>query len=270
MKMKKTSATILALILVFALAACGGSTSETGGSSSGGSTNRNSDGGDAITSNADRAATPIPDDTATTEPAFALASSPERETVEFGGYEWRVLDVQDGKTLLLSEYILEQRKYHEAFEDVTWETCDLRAYLNGEFYNSFSDSDRAKIVQTRNSTEENPFSQWYGIGSTPPGGNDTDDYIFLLSLEEVVRYLGDSGQLANLPKDQSGIDDEYNEARSAYPIGTDSALQWWLRSPGSFYKGVAYILQEGKIIISGVYANGGSGLGIRPAMWVNL
>jgi hypothetical protein len=37
----------------------------------------------------------------------------------------------------------------------------------------------------------------YGPGVTVSGGNDTTDKIFILSIEEVVQYFGDSGQLAN-------------------------------------------------------------------------
>lgn len=55
--------------------------------------------------------------------------------------EWTMLDVQDGWALLLSRYALDAKPYHEAREDDTWksygvvywDTCTLRAWLNGEF-----------------------------------------------------------------------------------------------------------------------------------------
>jgi hypothetical protein len=56
--------------------------------------------------------------------------------------------------------------------------------------------------------------------------NDTDDYIFLLSLEEVVKYFGDSGQLLNgNPNYEHGISDEYNGARIAYTLN-GSTSEW--------------------------------------------
>jgi hypothetical protein len=193
------------------------------------------------------------------------------EIVEFGGIEWRVLELSEGKVLLLSEYVLEYRAYNEELTDVTWETCTLRSYLNGEFLNRFSESDRARIAPTRNSNKDN---QWSGI----PGGNDTDDYIFLLSLEEVVRYFGDSGQLANMPGDAyGGINDQYNEARIAYsavesPWGEPAGIAsvWWLRSPGSTSDsfGGAYVLGGGNIYVYGVTVLGDTG--VRPALWLNL
>jgi hypothetical protein len=115
--------------------------------------------------------TPTPDPTPTpTPPTVAVG-----DIMEFGSYGWRVLDVSEGKALLLSEYILEFMAYNEEVAETTWETCTLRAYLNGEFLNNFGTDDRARIAPMRNSNKDN---QWYGTS----GGNDTDDYIFLLSL----------------------------------------------------------------------------------------
>jgi hypothetical protein len=151
----------------------------------------------------------------------------------------------------------------------------LHDYLNGVkqnrgigFYDSFSPSDRTRIAQTLISTNNNP---WFGAY----GGNTVNDRIFLLSIEEVVEYFGDSGQLKNRPKDPksayfsgANINDQYNSAR----IATDeagTAWWWWLRSPG--YSGdAAYVFNDGTIrIIGGSEVGVGSG-GVRPALWLNL
>ena len=39
--------------------------------------------------------------------------------------EWIVLDVQNGKAMLLSKYILDAGKYNEETKAVTWDTCTL-------------------------------------------------------------------------------------------------------------------------------------------------
>ena len=96
--------------------------------------------------------------------------------IPFGGYDWRVLDVQNNKALILSEKIIEERAYKR--KDITWETCKLRRYLNGAFYNKFSSQDRARIAETRITTN-NP---WY------KEGNATNDKIFLLSIQELALY----------------------------------------------------------------------------------
>ena len=56
----------------------------------------------------------------------------------FGGYSWRVLDIRDNTALIISEYVIEQRPYHDTYIATMWEGCALRKYLNGEFYNGFS------------------------------------------------------------------------------------------------------------------------------------
>jgi hypothetical protein len=42
--------------------------------------------------------------------------------VVFGDYAWQVLDVKEGKSLLLAAGILEQRDYHDKKEEITWES----------------------------------------------------------------------------------------------------------------------------------------------------
>ncbi len=106
-------------------------------------------------------------------------------TLSFGGYNWRVLDIQDNVALLITEDIIEQCAYHDAYKDITWADCSLRKYLNGEFYDKFSEADKSRIISVLNKNLDN---QWYGS----KGGVDTKDSIFLLSVEEVCKYFGDS------------------------------------------------------------------------------
>jgi hypothetical protein len=196
------------------------------------------------------------------EPAAEAASFEVGDVVTFGSYEWRVLEVHDDKVLLLSEYVIEQGRYNLEKTDVTWETCTLREYLNGEFYGSFSADDKMQIMPT---SINNNANRWYGIS----GGNDTDDYIFLLSLEEAVKYFGDSGQLQTRVNASPAymINDEYNDARIAYDL--DGAVSWWwLRTPGGFSSRAVSVTNEGWLNINGnnidyIY-------GIRPALWLSL
>ena len=84
---------------------------------------------------------------------------------------------------MLSVYGLETMAYHWQSQPITWEGCSLRDYLNSNFYKGvFSDDERQWIAQTLNS---NPGSSAYGTY----GGNSTYDYVFLLSIDEVLRYF---------------------------------------------------------------------------------
>ena len=53
-----------------------------------------------------------------------------RRKIQFGGYNWFVLDKKDGKTLIINEKVIEKRPYHHEESEITWETCDMREYLN--------------------------------------------------------------------------------------------------------------------------------------------
>ncbi|MDR0220225.1 MAG: tetratricopeptide repeat protein [Lachnospiraceae bacterium] len=231
--------------------------------------------------------TPDPTPAPTPRPAYAELF----EIMEFGGYSWLILEVRDGKALLLSEYVLELRPYNgEWYEDTTmeeiattWAESDLRAYLNGEFYNRFSESDRARIAETLNENKDNQWfyaeamasgDDWW-VQCAPRGGADTSDRIFLLSLDEVVRYFGDSGQLGNRPSGARGvIFDEYDDARVAYDAD-GNVRDWWLRSPGgySFHAATAnggnLFVYGGGLDVLGRSVGNDYG-GVRPALWLNL
>jgi hypothetical protein len=166
-----------------------------------------------------------------------------KETVKFGNYEWRVLEVSEGKALLLCEYVLEDREYNKTEKKITWEKCGLRTYLNGKFFKRFSESNRARIAETHIINSDNPNPDW-----GTDGGEDTQDHIFLLSISEAENYFADDSE------------------RIAYKLD-GVASQWWLRSPGSAGHFAANIGGNGIIYASGyIYSD----YGIRPALWLKL
>lgn len=77
------------------------------------------------------------------------------DKLKFGEYEWRILDIKDDKVLILTEEIIELRDYYNKSVDITWKDCELRRYFNGEFYNSFSENDRERIIETINTNYGN-------------------------------------------------------------------------------------------------------------------
>ncbi len=194
-------------------------------------------------------------------------------TLSFGGYNWRVLDIQDNVALLITEDIIEQRAYHDAYKEITWADCSLRKYLNGEFYDKFSEADKSRIMPVLNKNLDN---QWYGS----KGGVDTKDSIFLLSVEEVCKYFGDSrSKLYNRGKNQRywfERKDENNNKRIARFEGETWGSWWWLRSPGRVSVKAVYIHGDGNIgiqgnnILKGNISDGKCTGGVRPALWLKL
>jgi len=182
------------------------------------------------------------------------------DVVQLGDYSWQVLEIKNGKALLLSETITELRQYNKKFIDVTWETSTLRQYLNEDFFNKFSEEEQSRISETRIHKSNNP---WFNTKE----GKATNDKIFLLSLGEVVKYFGDSGWLGSRPSDTRRIDDHFNSARIAKDVdGTDS--WWWLRSPGFYGLNAAYVNIGGWIYVDGNNVNLYGG--VRPALWLNI
>ena len=51
------------------------------------------------------------------------------DKIIFDKYEWRVLDIKNNAALIITEYIIEQRSFHDAYKDITWADCSLRKYL---------------------------------------------------------------------------------------------------------------------------------------------
>jgi len=230
---------------------------------------------------------------------IAAIARGEKRNVPFGEYNWRVLDVQDGRALLITEDVIDKRPYNTERAAVTWEISALRQYLNGEFYNKFDEQEQAIILEVNNVNANNPrftgvskadearqrlnekFSAMTGrqkpegdLDVSDPtfpakGGNNTADKVFLLSIDEVLKYFGDSGQMTEImnPEAAPFINDEFNVERLANY--EDKACVWWLRSPGSNSARVARVSAIGMIDMAGCPANL-TDCGIRPALWLNL
>lgn len=183
--------------------------------------------------------------------------------LDFGGHIWHVLERRNKNMLLLSENVIELGKYHNNFENITWSNSSVRQYLNTNFYNRFNISLQSQILKTKLSNNNNP---WTGTNAGPR----TLDNIFLLSIEEVLKYMGDSGQLKNAAN-KFFINDAFNEDRKALFID-NSPSRWFLRTPGNYQNFISVVTSDGKISVTGDFVNRSTtelfNIGIRPAMWI--
>ena len=179
--------------------------------------------------------------------------------------EWIVLAKTDDSVLLISKYALDQQKFHETLEDITWENCTLRAWLNDTFLqNIFTEADQERVLETAVSAENNAT---FGTDA----GNDTVDKIFLLSASEALGYFASDAERVCQPT-------EYAKANGAATSSEKKDLGncWWgLRSPGDQYQShIAYIAPSGQVYDGDGYETGfnvDSGvLAVRPALWVKI
>ena len=188
------------------------------------------------------------------------------ETIEFGNYpqeedgtekpiEWIVMKNEGNQVLLLSKYVLDAKPYYEEVEEVTWETSDIRQWLNNEFYTTaFNKAEKARIQTSLIKNEDN---SGYGTNA----GNDTEDKVFLLSEKEAETLF--SNEEERIAKATG-----YAEKSGVY-VNEKKESMWWLRSPGSDGNYAAVVDDYGW-----VYRYGGSvyfyEYGVRPALHLNI
>ncbi len=197
------------------------------------------------------------------------------DTIILNHINWQVLDIKGNQLLIITKDILEQRTFNDKYSDITWEHSAIRKYLNDDFYATFTDDVKEMIVQVINQNFDN---QWYGT----KGGNVTLDKVFLLSVEEVCLYFGNSIHLLNHPSKNQRYwfqrKDKHNINRVAKY--KNHIWWWWLRSPGRLAKSAIYIHGDGNIGMQGNnvgenkyntlhYVTKDNRGGIRPAMWIN-
>ena len=190
----------------------------------------------------------------------------EQDEDSENGYEpieWIVLDVQDGRALLLSRYGLDVQPYHEEYQDVSWEYCTLRDWLNYDFMNdAFSYEERQAILQVN---VDNGPAQGYSEYNAP-GCDSTLDYVFLLSYYEAFSlYLGSDEARMCVPT-EFAIDMGVYSTED-YQVDGQFTASWWLRSPGSRGVWAMYVFDDGSRASGDV--NDEEHL-VRPAMWVSL
>ena len=183
--------------------------------------------------------------------------------------EWQVLEIKDGKALLISKYGLDEKPYNTEYKLVTWETCTLRRWLNNDFMNAaFTGEEQGRITFTN---VDNSKSQGYSGWSTT-GGSNTQDKIFLLSYAEANRYFGVTWE--NTSNTESRISPTaYAESNGAYTnddyktADGANAGRWWLRSPGRSQSIASSVNTDGSLSNDNVNR---VAVCVRPALWMNL
>lgn len=193
--------------------------------------------------------------------------------IKFGNYpqsnsdtkepiEWLVLDFSDKKALIISRYGLDARPYHyDEYEKVTWENCDLRKWLNGEFLkNAFTAAEQKKIAVTKLANDNNAEYSTFG-------GNSTEDRVFCLSFAEAGSLFKDDAARKCVPTPYA-VGKGAWQARENF-INGRACCYWWLRSLGEDQNKASVIYAFGTLCPTG-YPVFQDNIAVRPALWVNL
>lgn len=175
--------------------------------------------------------------------------------------EWIILEEKEDKLLVISKYVLDRHRY--GVGEVTWETSDVREWLNTEFINeAFTEEEQERILFTE---LENPDNADYGTD----GGNPTVDRIFFLSADEEEKFFPTvkekQAYLTNYAVSRIGSLQDDQEEKLAN--GEKFLSSYMLRTMGRDNTYVACVGSDGYIFLMGneaVYARNM----VRPAMWI--
>ena len=197
--------------------------------------------------------------------------------------KWRILEVSGNKALLLSDKVLDDRRYHENPVPITWERSTMRSWLNGYsakenlqgadyagkgfIDRAFSASEKGAIVKSK---LKNPGNDKTEIS----GGNDTEDYVFLLSEQEMwsTAWAASYGFV----KDRTVADEAriakastYAKAMGVYVRSQAGNCWWWLRTPGDIGAKVLEVKYDGSY--GGRYGDhvASNNVGVRAALYLN-
>lgn len=182
--------------------------------------------------------------------------------------KWRVLSINEDGTdaFVMADQVIDVAQYYNRSDvEITWEKSDIRKWLAEDFMTTaFTGGEQEKILTSQISTPDN---KWSG----EPGGNDTTDKIYLLSIEEAMNPSYGFGSDEKEGDTRRISVTDYAKAEEQLDwVGSDSGV-YWLRSAGS-KKGYPAIVGEwGAGVIRTENSDASTGkLGVRPVMHVDL
>ena len=178
---------------------------------------------------------------------------PQGKQGELLSLEWRVLAVENNRALIITDKLIDYKKYNEKYNDVTWENCSLRIWMNNEFLSSAFSTDQQKRIAVV--TIQNPNNPKYDT----KGGVATQDKVFALSIPETIKYFSSYN-------DRKAILTDYLQKAGLHK-GNNSDF-YWLRSPGSLSARAAQVDNDGITDRMGRYVT--EKIAVRPAMWIIL
>ena len=203
-------------------------------------------------------------------------------TVYWFKYEpvkWRVLDASDGENLLVvSESILDAQAfrntdyygYPDYYTDSTktyyannYAQSDIRAWLNGDFYNTTFSADEKSHIHTTTITNE------AGFGYSQYNAASTQDKVFLLSYKEVLNadYGFSASTESSSTRYARGSDYAKAQGLGVSSSGGYAGNSWWrLRSGARSSCRACFVYDDGGVYFDNVHT---ASFGVRPAFKFN-
>lgn len=194
----------------------------------------------------------------------------DEEGTTYKPIEWMVLDVQDNRALILTRQAVDAGAWMAKKDSTTWETSELRTWLNKKFLKkAFTEGEIKSIFTTTVINDDTQYSLvWKDLAEHVKDmkhGKDTRDKVFLLSWEEVERLIVN-------PEDRLCTATPYALNRGVMLTETPSEdgtyyiCGWMTRTLGLRSNSMTVVDAES---YSSRYVHSRR-YGVRPAMWVNV
>ena len=199
------------------------------------------------------------------------------KTVQFGEYrlyresdeydiEWVVLDVRDGKVLLLTKEAIDLQAFYSGtptdLRKIQWENSTVRKWLNTTFIQKAFKKLETNIISQETLIDEIVVTEYDDDGDEYEDylTSESNDKIFLLSLDEFEKYVADDYDLKRC------CATEYVSKKDSAPIRGEYC-NWVLRTENETFRDhINYVDQYGKVS----YWSKSEILCVRPALWIDI
>ena len=201
-----------------------------------------------------------------------LRTEPEEGAARYFAYEpllWRALEVRDGTALLLCSAAVDCEPFQADLQDVSWENCTLRSYLNGygpeanvsaaDYSGSgesfldraFSGEEKEAVLE---SSVRNENNYYFGMDS----GHPTTDRVFIPAESEL--FIHDSSQIHGFSRRDEVADrarqfkpTDYALCKGAWESADGSGNGFWItRTTGYTHANVVYVDESGYMYNRGI------------------
>ncbi|MCR4726234.1 MAG: DUF6273 domain-containing protein [Clostridia bacterium] len=188
----------------------------------------------------------------------AIYRNGETSVYKYEPIKWRIARNQSGIFFLISECVLDARKYDVGSNG--YKDSDIREYLNSDFKNRVFTAAQLEYIES--TTVDNGVAST-GYASNPNACDDTEDLFFLLSYAEATN--SSLGFSSNDDRKIAATDYAIKNGLNANDQGNGD---WWLRSPNNEIAHRARCVDpSGAISHYDVYV---LSRGILPAMRISL
>lgn len=171
--------------------------------------------------------------------------------------EWRVLDKQDGKVLIITDKAVEMLPYFGIY----WKRSHIGGWLNGSFIKDFTVDEKAMIVKTTVTADAHPDKPETDQGAA------TEHGLYLLSVDEVLKYFPNEEDRICYVTDY--LRSELESTIHVNGLAEGGRCDWWLRTALHNYSSGAFIANidpNGRVNASTHNCRHT----LRPVCWIQL